>query len=59
MASTIHLALEACRATIKWAETPGEHGGNPYCKPHVKAAERALAAYERRPVEAWAAPQEE
>jgi rubrerythrin len=37
-------AFEACRLVLEWAKTPGEHGGNPYLKPFVKAAEEALAA---------------
>ena len=48
------LALAACRATLAWANTPGEHGGNPYGKPHVKAAEIAVAAAEGREPEDWA-----
>lgn len=35
-------ALAACRAAVDWAKTPGEHGGNPYCKEFVKLARRAL-----------------
>lgn len=35
--------LEACEAVLKWAATPGNHGGNPYLQPMVKAAEIALA----------------
>lgn len=47
-------AIAACRAVLAWASAPGDHGGNPYSKPHVKAAERALAAHEGRAVEDWA-----
>lgn len=54
MSNATELALEACRATLAWAAAPGEHGGNPYGKPHVKAAERALAAAEGREPEDWA-----
>lgn len=39
-------AVEACRAVMDWARTPGEHGGNPYCKAFVKAASRALAHFD-------------
>ena len=35
-------AIEACLAVIKWAETPGEHGGNPYCKEFVRLARKAV-----------------
>jgi hypothetical protein len=46
--------LEACRAVLLWAKTPGNHGGNPYSKPFVKAAEIAVAAAEGREPEDWA-----
>jgi len=29
-----------CHAVIRWARVPGDHGGNPYCKPFVKLAEQ-------------------
>lgn len=35
--------LAACRAVMEWAKTPGEHGGNPYCKEFVKLADLAIA----------------
>jgi hypothetical protein len=35
-------ALAACRAVLAWARTPGDHGGNPYCKDFVKLARKAL-----------------
>jgi len=25
-------------AVLEWARTPGDHGGNPYCKPFVRLA---------------------
>ena len=33
---------EACEAVMEWARTPGEHGGNPYCKNFVRLAEAAI-----------------
>ena len=33
---------EAAKAVILWAETPGDHGGNPYCKDFVQKAIKAL-----------------
>jgi hypothetical protein len=33
---------ECCRLVLEWAKTPGEHGGNPYCHPFVRAARKAL-----------------
>ena len=30
-------------AVLEWAGTPGEHGGNPYCKSMVQLARAALA----------------
>jgi hypothetical protein len=54
MDKTTELALAACRAALLWAAKPGPHGGNPYSKPHVKAAERAIAEAEGREPEDWA-----
>jgi len=34
--------LGACHAVLDWAKAPGNHGGNPYCKDFVKAAEAAI-----------------
>ena len=36
------LAFKACEAVMKWAKTPGDHGGNPYFKEFVKLAQKAL-----------------
>lgn len=36
--------LASAKATLEWARTPGNHGGNPYCKPLVRAAIRALVS---------------
>jgi len=47
-------ALRACRATLEWARTPGNHGGNPYRHAHVVAAERVVAAADGRAPEGWA-----
>lgn len=42
-------------AILEWARTPCNHGGtNPYCQEHVKRAEHEVAAFEGRPVEAFA-----
>lgn len=35
--------LEACQAAVTWAETPGDHGGNPYLHQFVKLAQSAIA----------------
>ena len=37
-ASRLVQAEELTAAVILWAETPGDHGGNPYCKPFVRLA---------------------
>ena len=34
--------LEACKAVLLWAKTPGNHGGNPYCHEFVKLAVSAI-----------------
>lgn len=34
--------LQVAEAVLLWAETPGDHGGNPYCKPFVRLAQKAL-----------------
>ena len=34
--------LAACHAAVTWAETPGDHGGNPWCKDFVKLADAAV-----------------
>lgn len=36
------LLIKTAKAVLDWARTPGEHGGNSYCKPMVKLAEQAL-----------------
>ena len=36
--------LEAAEAVLEWAKTPGDHGGNPYCKEFVRLAEAAVQA---------------
>jgi len=35
-------ALRACEAVLEWARTPGDHGGNPYCKRFVQLAGEAI-----------------
>lgn len=37
------LERSLAHSVIAWSVTPGEHGGNPYCKAFVKLAERILA----------------
>jgi hypothetical protein len=32
------------KAVLEWAKTPGDHGGNPYCKPFVKLAREIATA---------------
>lgn len=34
-------------AVLKWASTPGNHGGNPYMKDFVKKAEKAWNTYQK------------
>jgi len=34
--------IAAAHATLRWAETPGDHGGNPWWKEHVNEATIAL-----------------
>ena len=48
----------ACRAALVWANTPGEHGGNPYCKDFVKLAMIALNKIDGRPPAEWTKIQE-
>ncbi len=35
--------LVACESVLAWAKTPGNHAGNPYVLPHVKACMAAVA----------------
>ena len=35
-------SIAVAQAVLEWARTPGDHGGNPYCKEFVKLAQRAL-----------------
>lgn len=55
MSETLEIDIELIGAligaayhTLTWASTPGNHGGNPYTKPHVKAAEKAINLLEKR-----------
>jgi hypothetical protein len=34
-----------CEAVLVWAETPGDHGGNPYCHEHVQWARNLMEKY--------------
>ena len=36
---------DVASAVMEWARTPGDHGGNPHCKPMVRVAERFQAVY--------------
>ncbi len=38
--------LEACKAAMLWAKTPGNHGGNPYCHNFMGLIEAAIAKAE-------------
>lgn len=40
---------------LEWARTPQNHGGNPYIRADVIIAERAVAKFEGREVESFAA----
>ena len=33
---------DVAKLVLEWASTPGDHGGNPYCKPFVRAARELL-----------------
>ncbi len=40
--------LATAKAVLQWARTPGDHGGNPYCKEFVKLAEQAVQEAEAK-----------
>lgn len=52
---TEDMGLQIAYNLLKWAATPCNHGGNPYCRDDVQQAEIIVAAHEGRPVDGFAA----